>query len=131
MSRRQAVEVPPAPAPPPAFDPNEGMRHTYTAQLAPYCRELMVNLCAALIEVHDEAQLESDSDPRPIVCNVDAATKDLHFLADWLEYAGNKDVEERWEYRLGELALRLAPQVREIAGEMDAALGAAAGETDR
>ena len=41
-----------------AFDPDRGMRHTYTARLMPYLHEMLDQLCGDLILAQDEGGLD-------------------------------------------------------------------------
>ncbi len=114
MTRRKQVD-------PQAFDPDSGMRHTYTARLMPYMHEMLDRLCRDLILAQDEGGLDAGAE-QPTVRDLRAAAADLRFTADWLMHLGDQDAEGRWENRLLDLGERLAGRITGIAEELEAAI---------
>lgn len=108
------------------FDADNPLRQTFAAQLFPLYRDMLDNLCRAMLAAHDEARLGEHIDVSDMARDLAAAAADLRYLAGWLAWSGSReDFETRWEHRLMDRAECLAPKVSELADELAAAVEAA------
>lgn len=112
----------------PHFDSDAALRVTYAAQLRPEDRKTLEALTDSMLELTREARIFAERIAFGGVCNrTAAAVADLRFIAAYLTWsaaAAEDSAGSRAEYRLADLGERIAGQLSDLAGELEAALDA-------
>lgn len=109
------------------------LRETFAVSLHPDFRALLEDHCDRVQTAHFEAAIDDGDGRSVVVRDLASVAADLRHLEAWLREVvpHDGDTLERFEFRLGELAMQqLAPRVAEIAAEIDAALKAAEAEAE-
>jgi len=106
------------------FSPDDPLRESFAHLIRPEERLALEQTCDSLLEVTREAQNVIAGIPGGLDRRLSAVAVDLRYFADLLASFGasDGDVLERWEARLADAALPVAPKVQEIAAEIEAAV---------
>lgn len=113
------------------FNPDAALRESYLHELRPQERDLLSRLAGTVLEFAREGGYIDGSQFPPTFVHVRAIAADLRFLDRLLLRISSCEEgasHHLWHARLLVLASQIAPRVGELTGELEAQLGAIAGE---
>ena len=106
------------------FSPDNPLRESFAHLIRPEERFALEQTCDSFLELTREAENIIAGIPGGLDRRLSAVAADLRYAAGLLAYFGASegDVLERWEARLADIALRLAPQIKGMAAGLESAI---------